>query len=208
MVMMVSPRLLALSDTKEFPHCLRSLDELCCEALPGSVAIILRDRELTARQRMDLGRSIRAFTRATGQLFLVADRFDLARSLDADGIHLPSNGFLPSAVGQLDLGVVSSSGHRFSQLSQLDRDAINWLLLSPVCAPRKGRPPLGIEGLSQAIPALKKESRSLQVFALGGVDGETAGACLSAGADGVAVIGAAMTATKRRPLIESLKITR
>jgi thiamine monophosphate synthase len=78
------------------------------------------------------------------------------------------------------------------------------VLLSPVIAPRKGRPALGLEALERCRGSLRPGT---QLFALGGVSAETARSCLEHGADGVAVIGAALGAGPARSLLKALGIS-
>ena len=75
------------------------------------------------------------------------------------------------------------------------------LLLSPIFDARKGRPPLGVAALSTARAAYPVPAW----YALGGVDAENAAACLTAGAAGVAVIGAALSPDPE-PLLSALGI--
>jgi thiamine-phosphate pyrophosphorylase len=73
---------------------------------------------------------------------------------------------------------------------------------------RKGRPALGLAALGaarRAAAALPKPA-DLRLYALGGVRAENAAECITAGADGVAVIGAALDGTDPRPLLGALGI--
>lgn len=54
----------------------------------GAPAVQLRDKSLPPRDLLPLAHRLRAATRATGALFVVNDRLDLALAAGADGVHL------------------------------------------------------------------------------------------------------------------------
>ncbi|HEY4156930.1 MAG TPA: thiamine phosphate synthase, partial [Polyangiaceae bacterium] len=85
--------------------------------------------------------------------------------------------------------------------------ACDLVVLSPIVAARKGNAPLGVEALARARRRLALAPQPPLLFALGGVSAETAAACLRAGADGVAVIGAAL-ADDPLPLLLAIGIER
>ena len=70
--------------------------EIVQAALAGGARVIqLRDKEAADADLLEEARAIRQVTRAAGALFLVNDRFELARAVDADGVHL-GQGDLPA----------------------------------------------------------------------------------------------------------------
>lgn len=199
-------RLFALTDSAAFPEWLREAQALCSDAEPGRVAVVLRDRQLSVKERYTLGQDLRRITKETGQLLLVSDRVDLALALSADGVHLPARGLSPGDCRKIWKGHISRSSHEIGRLTPADWEALDGLLISPVAAPRKGRLPLGSEGLSEAIGQVHRSAPQLPVFALGGVTGENCASFLRAGAAGAAAIGAAWDPQARRELLSALGI--
>jgi len=137
---------------------------------------------------------LRELTRRLGQWLLVNDRLDLARLLDADGVHLGE-----ASVRQEDARALLGDRvglfralHEVSALPQVPV-ATAGVLLSPVLAPRKGRQALGLEGLGAAARLARQSlgAEAPRLYALGGVGPEHLGACVAAGAWGVAAIGSA-----------------
>lgn len=198
---MIAPRLIAITDTSVAPAAslVKRLESLCRRARPGSVLVQLRDPALSIRERRELGAALRAVTRELGQLFAVNDRLDLALLLEADGLHLGEHGVetrdARRLVGELWISRALHDPH-----AAIDADAV---LLSPVCAPRKGRPALGFEALRACRARL---GSGVRLYALGGVDAESARVCLEHGADGVAAIGAALDERSAGKLLEALGI--
>jgi thiamine-phosphate pyrophosphorylase len=94
-----------------------------------------------------------------------------------------------SATAGAPAGAFGRSCHSASDLRAAAAEGASWATLSPVfppgSKPEDRRPTLGLDGLAAACRAAP-----VPVLALGGVDADTAGACVAAGAWGVAGIGA------------------
>lgn len=194
------PKLIVISDlgTLSWEALLRRSEVVAGASTPGSVAILLRDHAASAAERLRWGRELQRIASRFEQLFWVADRLDLALLLNADGVHLGEKSVSSAAARRL-VGAqpsISRAWHRpqidpVDQLEQLqDVDA---LLLSPIIAGRKQRPPLGLSAISALRAALSSQTARPAIYALGGIDAENAAACVSAGATGVAAIGSALT---------------
>lgn len=193
------PRLLLLSDTTCAPaaRVVERFAAFAAAARPGSVVLVLRDYGLSGAERFTLGQALGLACRASEQILAVAERADLARALEATWFHLPESG-LSAADARAYLGThvrLSRAAHDPTAPAEPELAA---RVLSPIVAARKGRPAWGL-GVLAASP--------LPVFALGGVGPEHAAACISAGAAGVAVIGAGL-ALDPLPLLDALGIRR
>jgi thiamine-phosphate diphosphorylase len=136
--------------------------------------------------------------RELGVTFFVNDDVDAALALHADGVHL----------GQSDAGVERARasglllGRSVVTLPQAVTAAADYVGAGPVWAtPSKADadPPIGLGGLAAICRAVR-----VPVVAIGGVDASNAGACIRAGADGVAVIRAATDPGVRRAVDEAL----
>lgn len=188
-----APRLVAITDraTADERTTLERFAVLGRAARPQSVVFQLRDFGSSARERLAFGVALLGVARDTGQLLVVNDHLDIAGLLAADGVHLGEASVTTADARRL-LGervFVSRACHEPSQLAELDADAV---LLSPILEARKARPALGASGLERARALSEgREARPL-LFALGGISPELVGTCLSAGADGVAAMGAVL----------------
>jgi thiamine-phosphate pyrophosphorylase len=127
-----------------------------------------------------------------GVTFVVNDDVDAAIRLDADGVHL----------GQGDEGAERARAHALllgrsvSSLEEALAADADYLGAGPVWpTPSKtdAEPPIGLDGLRRICVAA-----DVPVVAIGGVDASNAGACIGAGAAGVAVIRAANDPNLRR----------
>jgi thiamine-phosphate pyrophosphorylase len=198
---MVRPRLIAITDLTRLEHAalVGRMQALARAALPGSLAILLRDHAASARQRLALGRELRAICSTYGQALWVADRLDLAVLLDADGLHLGESSVSATvARGLLGPSVfISRAWHQPLIEPGTELCGVDGLLLSPILQPRKTRPALGVGALAKLRRALDDTAPRVALFALGGVDSLSSQACLDAGAQGVAAIGAVLVGDYR-----------
>jgi thiamine-phosphate pyrophosphorylase len=208
---MIAPAIIAITDTERgaLEPWLAQLELLLASAAPERVLVVLRDRQLPVRERLSLGQRLRTLTRSHRQRLSVNDRLDLAVLLDADAVHLSESSVEASdarafAYGRGRSFWISRAAHAPEALAHSDADA---LLLSPIAEPRKGRPALGFAGIAAARAAHGRrsdEQGACALYALGGINGANAAACVRAGADGVAVIGALLDADGPRALLEQL----
>lgn len=166
------------------------LEELVARIGRGgaSMVVVLREPELSASAMIDKGQVLREATRGAGARLLVADRLDVACTLEADGVHL---GRLSVSVREarrlLGEALVTRSAHDDDELARAVDEGADAVLLSPIFAsPGKGQP-LGLAALTRARERLPK---AMALVALGGVTAARVRACAGAGADAVASIRA------------------
>ena len=202
------PPLMVMTDLSVAPETLlkERIDAVLRAARAGSVVVQLRDLERPVRERMELGAFLAPLCRRHGQRFIVNDRIDLAVLLGAEGVHLGERSVSPAdARSFLPGAYISHACHEVDGVVSEGSDAA---VLSPICAPRKGCPALGVEALSRARALLDATGPSIGLYALGGIDAATARACVEHGATGVAVIGAALDGRDPLPLLRALDIER
>ncbi len=177
--------------------------QLALRAAPGSVLFTLRDYELPLGERVRLAHRLSLLALSAGQAFGLAERADVAQAVGARALHLPGEGISAcDARAYLGPGVFLSRGSHDPNLEP--EPELDARLLSPIFEARKGRPALGPSVLG---PAKAACGARLALFALGGVEAGNAAACLLAGADGVAVIGAALRPDPE-PLLRALGVLR
>ncbi|MEQ4302795.1 thiamine phosphate synthase [Plantactinospora sp. B6F1] len=172
----------------------RPLDEVVRAAVDGGARwVLLRERDLPRPERLELARRLRAILAPVHGTLLVAG----PDPLGGDAVHLPAVGPYPPP----GLPLVGRSCHDLTELGRLSTE--DYLTLSPVYpSPSKPGygPPLGPDGLA----GLVGRSR-VPVVALGGVGTPAqVGACLAAGAAGVAVMGAVMRSDDPAGLVRHL----
>jgi thiamine-phosphate pyrophosphorylase len=139
-------------------------------ALPhGFAAVQLRAKALERRTLVEAAKALRAITREHGSLLLVNDDATLARTAEADGVHLPARGFYtPDAVRRLFPSLlVGCSTHSVKEAKRAVERGADFVTFGPVWeTPSKvgmGEP-LGVDALAKAVRSL-----TVPVVALGGI---------------------------------------
>jgi thiamine-phosphate pyrophosphorylase len=173
----------------------RSNLEIVQAAVRGGATVVqLREKEMTTRQLLVEGRQIRDFLRSAGVVFLVNDRVDVALALDADGVHLGKDD-IPVTTARRLLGkakIIGMSVEHPDELEATVASGADYLAASPIyTTPTKPEleTGLGLEGLREI-----RKRTSLPIVAIGGMNRQTAGDVIAAGADGVAVVSAIVAA--------------
>jgi len=137
-----------------------------------------------------------------GVLFLVNDRCDLALAVDADGVHLGQDDLSYGEARKL-LGpdkIIGLSTHNAGQVGEADNLKPDYIGFGPIFKPASKQdhdPVVGVEGLTQA-----RALTSLPMFAIGGIQAEQVPAVMQAGANGIAVISALLTAPDVKKTVE------
>ncbi len=148
--------------------------------------IQIREKDLSARELFELVR--RALAIASAAKIIVNTRFDVALAAGAAGVHLPSGAPSPERFRSLVPPgfLIGVSCHTLSELRAAEQGGADYAFFGPVFPPRSKSSdlaPRGLAGLKQAACSVK-----IPVLALGGVTTEKTGACVDAGAAGIAAI--------------------
>jgi thiamine-phosphate pyrophosphorylase len=151
-------------------------------AASGVEFIQIREKDLPARDLLELTRRAIELARPWPARILVNGRVDVALAAGADGVHLPENA-IPPAVWRAIVPagfLIATSCH--SAESEQWRGS-DFAVFGPVFnTPGKG-PAVGLQALRKAVYA-----SPVPIFALGGIDETNAQSCLEAGARGIAGI--------------------
>lgn len=114
--------------------CHGSLEWTIREAAAGGAQIIqLREKQLPDRELLERARQVRRWTRAEGILFIMNDRPDIARLVEADGVHLGQEE-LPVKEARRLLGpqaLIGVSTHNREQVQTALRDGASYIGVGP-----------------------------------------------------------------------------
>lgn len=171
----MSRRVVVLTDRTQVPEGRSLRDVLAAAADGGLTTVLLREMDLPDAERA----RIADHARGRGLEVVAAHRAVPGCS----GVHLPAGAALPEVATRW-----GRSCHDRADLLRAAADGAWWATLSPyaVTASKPGYgPPLAASVFAQP---------PLPVYALGGITPENAAAARSAGAWGVAVMGAVMRA--------------
>lgn len=192
-------------------QCRHALDYTIREAAAGGASVFqLREKTLADRALLERARQVRRWTRETGTLFIMNDRPDIARLVEADGVHIGQDE-LPVREIRRIVGpgaLIGVSTHDLEQIRQAIRDGASYVGVGPTF--RSGTKTFselaGLDFVRQAVA-----ETALPAFVIGGVNRETIAAAVAAGARRAAVSQAIGQAEDPRQaaaeLVQTLKGT-
>lgn len=179
--------------------CGRTLTEVVEEAVAGGVTCVqLREKHCSTRQFIEEGLALLNMLTPLHIPLIINDRIDVAMAIGAPGVHLGQNDMELSLARRL-LGpnyIVGISVESLTDARVAAAAGADYLGVSPVFAtPTKTdtAPPLGLDGLK----AIRAEV-DIPLVAIGGIKSENCGSVIGAGADGLAVVSALMSAPSPR----------
>ena len=159
----------------------------------GAAFFQYRNKNGTRRAVFDVASRLVKIARESGALFLVNDHADIAAAVNADGVHLGQDD-LPLEAGRRVVGkerIIGISTHSVEQAVQAEAGGADYIGFGPVFLTRT-KDAGAVQGLESL--ALIKQTVHVPVIAIGGINQDTMHVVLQAGADGVAVISAILSA--------------
>jgi thiamine-phosphate pyrophosphorylase len=210
---MTLPRIYPILDTE-------SLRARACEPetaarawLDGGARILqFRHKGAWTRGVFEQAEKISELCRERAVVFVINDRADLAKLLDA-GLHVGQDDLAPADARNLlgEKALLGYSTHNPRQLDGAAREPVNYVAVGPIFATGSKQNPDPVVGLEELPNCRARCGRPL--VAIGGITRQTALAVLAAGADAVAVIGDLLpencsSANLRRRMEEWQQLTR
>jgi thiamine-phosphate pyrophosphorylase len=175
-----------------------STPEVVAAAIDGGVDVVqVREKDATARDRLQVARTVREQTRAAGVPMVVNDRVDIAAAADADGVHLGDDD-LPVAAAreQLDAdAVIGRSVSTPEAAREAEAAGADYLGVGAVYA-TGSKADIDDEEYDIGLDPVRDidEAVDIPFVGIGGITAENAAEVVAAGADGVAVITAVTAA--------------
>ncbi|GAB6274414.1 MAG: hypothetical protein STSR0004_12770 [Peptococcaceae bacterium] len=167
--------------------------EIAQSAISGGASIIqLREKKFTVRQLIKVGKEIARLAHEAGVTFIVNDRADVALAVGADGVHLGQEDLKIDVARQI-LGpekIIGVSTHNMKQALEAQLQGADYIGIGPLFenhSKDNGSKPVGLELVKQ----IAEEVR-IPKIAIGGINARHVQEVINAGADGIAVIRAAL----------------
>lgn len=173
------------------------------EALKGGLkAIQLREKDSGTRDLLDMAYRMRELTKAYDTKLFINNRVDIALAVEADGVQLGKESIPVHAVRETFQSklMIGASTHSLDEALESERGGADFITLGPIYqTPSKMKygEPIGIETLKKV-----KAKISIPVYAIGGIKLDKVREVKKAGADGVALISAILTAENIRETTE------
>ena len=160
----------------------------------GLPAVQLREKDLALGDLLPLARQLRQLTAETGALLVVNDRVDVALAVGADAVQRTH-----ASLSVADMRVVAdkrvrvgASVHSLDGAREAEAEGADWIVFGPVYdtpSKRAYGAPQGLDALARVTAAASRP-----VIAVGGITADRVADVRGAGAAGVAVISAILSA--------------
>ena len=186
-MLQVDPLIVA-TDRRVAEEAGHSLAEVVSQVV-AYATVLFREKDLPPAEREALGREV---LEAGGPdlLLLVASDAELARDLNARGVHLAADDPPLDVTSGL---LVGRSCHDAAEVAAAHDEGVDYVSLSPVY-PSISKPAHGDALETSGLRFITTGHQGLPVYALGGVTPENAGECIRSGAAGVIAVGSVMGA--------------
>ena len=174
----------------------RALTEVVAAAVRGGVTLVqLRDKHADGRALLETARALRTVLDPHDVPLIVNDRADVAHAAGAAGCHIGQSD-LPAAAARAILGpdaIVGVSIDAVAQARAIDPGLVDYVACGPfavTATKADAGEAIGADGLS----AVRTETTTVPLVAIGGIDPRNVAEAVRAGADGIAVVSAIVAA--------------
>ena len=185
----------------------RTLVDVVKESLDGGVTMIqLREKSLDEGKFLEEAKELQALCRERHVPFIVNDNVDIAKAMDADGVHVGQDD-MAALDARAKLGPVKVFGVSAQTVEEAllaEKQGADYLGVGAVF-PTSSKSDVG-EMSYETLKAICK-AVSIPVVAIGGISGENVGKLAGSGICGVAVISAIYAAKDVKAAAADLKAT-
>ncbi len=155
----------------------------------GAKVIQLRDKHHDKGELLTVAQKLKDLCCKSKVLFIVNDHLDIALAVDADGLHIGQDD-LPLSVIRKELAIdkiVGLSTHTLAEAQKAETEGVDYIAVGSIFSSptQKSARAAGLEHLRQV-----RQTISIPIVAIGGINKENIAEVIIAGADAAAVISA------------------
>lgn len=184
----------------------RPIKEIVEQAVKGGVTMVqLREKECSSREFYNLAIELKQCLKPYSIPLIINDRLDIALACDAEGLHIGQSD-IPYPIARKILGenkIIGLSVESVQDAVDANNLDIDYIGISPVfntLTKTDTAPELGLQGIRQIMSISRHPS-----VGIGGINITNAADIISAGANGIAVVSAIMSAENPQSAAENLK---
>ncbi len=173
----------------------RPLETVVEAAVKGGVTMVqLREKDCSSKEFHDLAVNLKQVLKPYNIPLIINDRLDIALACDAEGLHIGQSD-LPYSIARRLLGkdkIIGLSVENIEDAVEANKLDVDYIGISPVFSTltkTDTKEALGIEGV-KAISSISKHP----CVGIGGINSSNAKEIIAAGADGISVVSAIMSA--------------
>ena len=177
----------------------------------GCQWVQLRFKNAENNELFDLAVQVKRMCSDYHATFIMNDRVDIAKMVDADGVHL---GLLDTSVAEARkiLGenkIIGGTANTISDVLKRINEKCDYIGLGPFrFTPTKEKlsPVLGLDGIAQIMKAILSGEKQIPVYAVGGIIEDDIAAIRETGVFGKAVSGVVTTHADKKELIQKFNL--
>lgn len=174
----------------------RTLEYVVSEAAKGGVTMVqLREKDCSTLEFYQQAILLKECLQPYNIPLIINDRLDIALACDAEGLHIGQSD-IPYAIARKILGkdkIIGLSVECLQDAMDANELDVNYIGISPVfgtITKTDTAPALGLDGVREIVNISKHPS-----VGIGGINQGNAADIIEAGADGISVVSAIMSAT-------------
>jgi len=185
---------------------LKNIKELC-EA--GVCWVQLRVKDQSIDKVKALAIDAREICNEHKAVFIMNDHVELAREVDADGVHLGKEDMKPVAARKI-LGsdkIIGGTANTFEDVQRLVDQEVDYIGLGPYTytdTKKKLSPVLGIEGYKNILEKCKVKGITTPIVAIGGIVLSDVNNIMNTGVTGIAISGLLTESIVKKELVGQL----
>ncbi len=170
--------------------------------------IQLRFKNATTEEIKALAQQVKAVCSSYGATFIINDHPQIAKDIDADGVHLGLQD-MPVTEARKIVGdkIIGGTANTLDDILKGVDEGCNYIGLGPLrftTTKEKLSPILGLEGYKKIMDELEQRKIEIPVYAIGGIVLEDIEAIMQTGVYGVAVSGIITHHTDKKLLLQQL----
>ncbi len=170
--------------------------------------IQLRFKNATTEEIKALAQQVKAVYSSYGATFIINDHPQIAKDIDADGVHLGLQD-MPVTEARKIVGdkIIGGTANTLDDILKGVDEGCNYIGLGPLrftTTKEKLSPILGLEGYKKIMDELEQRKIEIPVYAIGGIVLEDIEAIMQTGVYGVAVSGIITHHTDKKLLLQQL----
>ncbi len=174
----------------------------------GCAWIQLRFKNADEKEFMKVAEQVKTICADYKSTFIINDHVDVAKSIDADGVHLGLNdSSIPAARLVLGDKIIGGTANALEDVLQRVNEKCDYIGLGPfrfTSTKEKLSPVLGIDGYQKIMNELQKRKITIPVYAIGGIVFEDVEYLINTGVYGIAVSGMITGNNNKKELVEQL----
>lgn len=165
----------------------------------GCMWVQLRMKDATDEEAEKTALDIQALCKEHHATFIIDDRVELVKKIEADGVHLGKND-MPIGEARRILGeayIIGGTANTIEDIRNLARQKADYIGCGPfryTTTKKNLSPIIGLDGYRRIMQQMEEEFIGVPVVAIGGITRDDIADVMQTGVDGIAVSGAVINA--------------